>query len=442
MSVPSREADPSLNFDEFVNNIANHEAKLLTAALLLSDTEKLHTSSTLSAELVARQEPPVGWLIGSGVVVGYCRDSLVPSKVVSPLAITGRNGKPATSYRVTQGLLEPTLARSGFLLGWSLDHPELSVQQALGGSGGNNAQGPATRLGVYDKVLSLPKSPSIVELKESVGDMGYSHPREAFSIIMRMMCDAGTITMDSKKQEHNPMIVIEDPEFPRKRIELTSAETQAVYAAMKAVFLEGGHCDLDTLVERAAAIVPEASKVKIRNKLVSALGDGSKALPGIRRGDTTKHPDSSQTYISLDEDIAPAIRDLSHGLELVKDGQDLQSHTERLHDILHTPTDFTTLMAKARESSPHAAHRDKGRHMLLETITKIVEASDKPLTSKDVAGILRDEHSRLLTIQYTGELLQLLVKSGHAEKHTVTPNDGKRRKFNAYSVLAGQDQQD
>ncbi len=121
-------------FYTFLNYVGNHELKLLTGAIILTNPDTPHSATTLCQGLIDGQgkEEALAWNIKPPTPKKYCERSFIPSDFVTATEVEGKRGKLVPAYQADPTNLDAKLATIGTLFGWSLEHLDWSLQQTLG----------------------------------------------------------------------------------------------------------------------------------------------------------------------------------------------------------------------------------------------------------------------------------------------------------------------
>lgn len=162
-------------FNNLVNFIGNHEAKLYVAAVLASSPETVRTGYFLREEIREKQEPYPGWTPDEKTLSDYCSSDFAEIGVVEPRTGIGRNNKFTTGYRAVPSEAELLLGFSGIGLQWSLNHPDMSLQVVLGRTRSEGEfRSPQTRLDILRGLLDGPAAGmGTTEVREALTKTGY-----------------------------------------------------------------------------------------------------------------------------------------------------------------------------------------------------------------------------------------------------------------------------
>jgi len=132
MSVESLVPPAALSDEQFlhlVNGVINHEAKLLTGAIICARPDEWIKRTALRSAVISCQGKEPAWAVSKVLPTNYCDQSLGPSGVVTIGTVEGQGGQ-VKAARATEFGARWLLAFAGGTLEWGLEYPDASVQAA------------------------------------------------------------------------------------------------------------------------------------------------------------------------------------------------------------------------------------------------------------------------------------------------------------------------
>jgi hypothetical protein len=405
---------------EFINGASNHELKLLTTAVVLANPDFTYTATSLHRTMLERQgEEPV-WKFQQSTPKQYCDQSLEPIGAVITNTVIGERGRQVNGYRASPDHRQSKLALTGFLMGWSLRYPDLSLQQVYGPTASNsNVRSPQVRHQIYLALLTGDNGKDISNLYKSLEGAGYKY-RISINAQLDAMKDYGILTVASHKTDFDPLLRIDNAEYTHlsRHLNQTLPETQALYAAMQ-LLGSGQNVSVNELISAAKRIDTRIDEVTLRRKLINAVT--VKGYPGLTVVEKGKVPEGQSTIVELSDEDYDVISELCVGIENIKDGYNIDENVALAKTIISNPEQFAALVTKARKFSPARAGHESGREVLEDQLGNIV----KGLGDTTVAAA-RDElyqrHGRRLSARVVREILIDLADNGRVTSESYYKN--------------------
>lgn len=428
----AKESIENSDFLNFLNGAANHEAKLLSLAVMLSHPEKWYTTASISRELHQRQGEHLVWDMSPQTAFSYCKESLEPIGAVLKGNIKGKRLHEVTAYKANEDNLKHNLALTGFLLDWSLRYPDLSLQRVLGNTASvGSVRSPQVRYQIYLDLLTTGDIPAIEDIGQSLEGAGYVND-DSITRQVQVLRDTGIVDLHSKQMDYNPELKIIDPEFKHVVLKLEDRTpiTQAVYAAIKRLGADTT-ISLGNLIDNIGESNPALDKAEIRTKLVTAISSG-KGYTGLEIVPGTAVPQHQFSSVEFTDSAEAAILDLCQGLEALRDGYDLKKYASLASKLIQDPGTFSKLMEKAMKNSASYL-ASEGRAQLNDRIIKIVRQTGA-ITTRQVMETLKETSDRSIGLDSVRNVLNGLVKEGVL---SVGNGEGPRRakQTRIYSIL-------
>jgi len=419
------ETGPAEGFGEreffgFINGGANHELKLLTGAILLSNPEVPYSNSALSQELIGRQGEAVVWKVSSGTPAQYCNRSLEPIGAVVKTEVIGKKGKPVIGYQAEPLHREAKLACTGALLGWSLDYPDLSLQQSFGATQSSSmVRTPEIRYRVYTALLANRGGLTISDIFTSLKGEGYPN-YESMNTQLTRMQELGLVALRTTYGEDHA-VIIEHTSYDALfgTLEDAMAETQAAYAAIRQVG-QGETTSVNEIISKALEVDPAINATLLRSKLLSGLHFGG--YPGLA---VVGEPQTQRSAVTLAPKAKKPIRDLHKRLEAVRDGD--YSGIETATDIIGDTESFRTLVAKAKRFSPLVMGKALGHQLLESQLISIVSAPGG-VTVRQARNALITQYGRDIAGHTVRAALAAMVRHGKIASDTIAKSPHSKKK--------------
>jgi|GEM_PF-1854524 len=425
---------------DFLNGAGNHELKLLLSAIVLAYPEREFTENQANKELSQRQgEVPV-WPIGPKVSRQYFERSLEPIGAVVKRMAPGERGKVIPWYCADPEFREHKLALTGFLLNWSLDYQDDSLQQVYSGSmTSGEVHAPETRHELFRALLANDEGVSIRTLAEESfrGSLSDKTTLERHVNVIERHIDLletqGIVQKISKARNYDPLLEIIDPAFNHVALsqEDLRAETQALYTAMEQLG-QGTQLTATTLVEAAQRIDPSIDDVKLLGTIRGTLHsrDNRSWLPGLQQVGEAEISQSDMSSIRLEDRAHGMIADLTEGVDAIRHGVGLASWTSRAVEVINSQAAFSTLVQKARDASPYAI-KAEGATVVAERLFAIARGLGIATLDSLVTGY-ESEHGGSIRSQHIRLLMKRLVEQGEFRVEKVPARPHTKRLINRY----------
>jgi hypothetical protein len=397
------------DFYDFLNGAGNHELKLLTGAVILSHSDMIYTGSSLRRTLLERQGEPAVWSFQVSAPVQYCEQSLGPIGAVITTEVPGKRGKNVTGYRANELHREQKLALIGSLLGWSLDYPDISLQNVFGTTASSTrVRAPEVRHQIYMSLLTGDEGGTVSSISQALEGLGYRY-RPSINLQLMRMRELGLLEMGSSIGR-NPSVKINYIEYEALSSKLrdTLPETQATYTVIKNMGA-GQITSVNEIVSKALEINPTIDAILLRRKLLN--GVNVKGFPGLAIVEETSQQRST---VTLSPKTAGPITDLCERLEDVKDGA-LTNNAHEAYRIIGNIPDFRRLVAKAKQFSHAVAGRDLGREVLENQLVDVI-CSVGPSTVATAREELMDRHGREISSHMLRVILNKMADEGRIQQ--------------------------
>jgi hypothetical protein len=402
-------------YENIVNGLANHEAKLVTMAIVASHPDRAFSSSDIYTDVNGAQGASPGWRQAEGTSFGYLAKSLAPIGCVAKLHLD-TSAQPIEAYSATEFGKTTGLAASGALLDWSLRHENLSLQTILGTSQSrNNNRAPSMRLTLLQSILTAPDGVvSLVEMEEKYPHFDSRRARNSIR-------GGGTIFEYNSSHEsaYDPTFRIESSEYSGLRpFSSLQPARQAIYQGVR--LLSGRGIERSSIVELTsliAAEVPKADVVEVRQLLMQAVGHRNRReygeLPGLifeDRAISTGLGEGERTAIRIQAEHVEACKDLVKVFENLQSGRNALSYRNRARAIVASEELCALLMAKARSGSPRARALQRGTKAADEITRLLAAKSGQELFLEDIQKGLQENDIKLSRTTLRNALNQLALQ--------------------------------
>ncbi|MDB5175396.1 MAG: hypothetical protein JWM81_254 [Candidatus Saccharibacteria bacterium] len=428
------EALTEAQFSGLLNGMANHEAKLLTAAIVTGNPEQWFSRQQLYRELLSAQGQTPAWKVNRSAGGEYCSRSLVPSGAV----VVGEfedNGRSIAGYHATEFGAQWGLAWAGGLADWSLRHSNVSLQRLLSASHSpTDNRGPELRLQIFSDLLTAPSNEvSLMDIIDSVGrnrtDEGGRLNRHIHNLDKM-----GVLELNSKYFDFNPIFEILSPDFYHIQRDISDMQpaTQALYAAMGELFKgKGTEVSLETLVEVAANLAPEIPQYKLYQRAMPAASNVNH-FPNLVITDRNGAP-IARNVVSLKPEYRASITDLVETIEALRDPAKVADFAERGRALLGDSRACYALMEKGQRFSSRYLTTQNGGHDALGRLVVGIIRDSGPLTVSEVQEQLESQ-GRTLQRGTVGALLREVARQGSLEVSSVAVSPKTTRIIHRYSV--------
>lgn len=409
--------DDTLNL---VAGVGNHEMKALTL-LFLGQYHEAFDRHGMDAGFRAWLSPASVWKPAPGIPFGYCEQSLEPIGQVVKNPVIGPR-ETTVSYYLSDLGHRTGLALAGLLLDWSLQYPEVSLQNVFGPTySPHQARVMQYRLHVLAGLLTAPGGEaSTAELAgppSMVTDRKDYHTKLSnLDRASRGLERSGIVNAERVIQPDKTQYEILATDYPHKRPEPShSPVVDALHDFIRACqdknqrqFTYSECLDyITTDLEQAGGQLAGSA---IKAQLTSALGGHSvqnnvqyRLVPGIKRSATFSA--GHFTKVSLNETYRPALETLlnlvlavdAHDAGLMEQGQALAWR------ISNDEQQKARLIAKAYRFSPAA--KKLGRTGTSGQIVTNLATTTLALTTP---ALRQEPHDKFDTSLTPGSLKKLL----------------------------------
>lgn len=398
----------------FLDYVGNHEAKMLTAGIIFEQPDEQFTATDISKELLERQgDDPLWPDVKRSVGLGYCQRSLLPGNYVTSSMIPGLRGHEVEAFQAAEQGRETTLALVGAMLQWSLDHPDVSVQELLATTSSRREErSPQTRYKLYRTLLDASEDMTMLDVCTA---LGATEERDFHRVKLHLYAlrNAGFITIEEKKRDYSPLFKVNprDPTHQEPQLRRTSAGVKAVYEVLDAH--AGEIVSLDDLVSKVMATHPEVDPVETRHKIIrSVYGRNRSGFASLEALESQSMAERRFTAIRLNEDARPVIQSFHDVIEDVRQGDRLGYYTEQALVILNDEDLFAQLMGKATNASAYYAVAHEDNAVQDARILQLLQHAGALTTRSIVLQLNQETDQNPLTESRVIYRLQSLVRRG------------------------------
>ena len=430
----AREPLREIQLYDLLNGVGNHDAKLLTAAIILSDPNSAFTPQRLVNIFKEKQGEDIHWAPNSSIPLSYCERSLSPIGAVTKVAVEGYRHKPSIAFIASEFGTQFGLAFSGAILDWSLKYPDIPLQRVFGSTvSSGDTRSPKTRYLIYSEILTNPNpEASYVDFAKSLSS--YDVDEGLLGHQLRDMEQLGILTIRSKLREYNPAIRIVAPDYKpyHHTVDDLRPDYRLLVVAIDKLHAAGqADTDLNTLLAKCLELDPNANPIDLRRNFETSSHKNS---PAQLRAmvEVLDDQEGQLTTISLTIEYETAIAELIERLQGLLSDEDLEAYEKRALEILNNPSEFAQLVAKTVRFSNFINARTEGGINLqgkVKTILKnlgalsVREVQDQLAQSGDVYD------------RYTVRLiLDGLTRRDEVLAETVSPDPYKKNRVKKYQL--------
>ncbi len=379
--------EPALRFLDFVGN---HERKLGFAAVILAEPEKPHSAASIRDAYNDQQGSSTEWkLKRTGDMKEILEQCFVPGGVLRE--------DVAGKYRVNQEVQELYSSLSGFLTGWSLDNPDVSLQQLLGFTGSPGAvRCPRARFQIYGHLLEY-KNPRISRVAKIFRQIGYK-TAEGVERQIEVMKDAGLVDIEALAISG---LFVKLGELPSPRSALP--EVKALREMLQQ-FPEGSEMMLDEIMSQFRVYYPASDDVHVTfhdtvARYLKAYGHYLGLTP-LPRGN------GHISRVTIAEEIEEPVQDLFNGIQGQITNGPAKKHIAYARSLAqgNGQGDFGQLIAKGRLFSSHGSQMD-GKD-LKDDILKVL--TEEWVSVRAIRAAIK---SRKLSVIYLRKLLNKMARA-------------------------------
>jgi len=414
-----RAAEPfgERQFYDFLNGASNHELKLLTGAVILAYPDIAFSPALQRRALSDGQGDHEAWKIETSIPKNYCINSLEPIGAVVKTTIRGEQGALVTAFEAEPVHREVRLACIGTLLGWSLEYPDMSVQQVFGTTASHtNIRAPEMRYRSYTALLTGNDGGTVKSMFTSLEGKGYPNYANMYTQLIRMqelgIIDLGTI-------DQNPEISMHHASYRTliRGLENTFPAAQAAYAAIEQ-FGQGQTTSVNEVVDTALAINPTINSVELRTMLIDGINKKVYSDPEhIQRN-------PQRTAVTFAPAAKKPITELHERLEATRAGD--YTGVQTAEAILDDPQAFRSLVQKARSFSHLVKGKESGRKLLETQLVNLVTTTQGQ-SATELRDALKAQHGREIAERSLRDVLRDLVNSGKIAQDNVPKKPYSKR---------------
>lgn len=417
---------------DLVNGVGNHEAKLLTAAIVTSVPDDAFSSKRIENALVTGQGSEPAWTPDHKLGFKYGIGSLEPIGAVVKTTTEGRLGVvdalQATEFGATYGL-----PFSGALLDWSLRYPDLSLQKLLGKTGTTGTvRSPQMRYLIYSELLTTDDGAAMTDVVASLESYGLDY--HSIHGQIDDMEKLGLVHVDSQRKSYNPRIEISNPAYEHVAINFTDIrpEMQLIYKTIGTLYGTGSReVTLDALIKECQDLSPDVDPTILRTILVHGIRENSTGFGSrlkIHEDDVAEDP----TGITLKSELAKPVMDLCQRIENIRDGKNLDEYSLRAKEIIASKDDFKKLMAKAQTSSFSVKAQAEGGAGFRDRLEGLVKSMGA-VSVRQLAEHL-EANGETYHIESVRLALNSLVKQGRLDTGERKISNSKKAVIKVYSL--------
>lgn len=429
-------------FDDTVDLLSamgNHEAKIGTLLALGLDGN-MHSAYSMNTLVNGLQSRDGGWRVSGRGAFGYCLDSLDPIGYVVKGAVETSKGL-RDAYQISSYGKEFGIPLAGLLAGWSLRHPEVSLQQLLGPTQSKGERrAPETRVRVLAELITWGGNEPI-----AIADMidmdpadwqlpAYHTELSNIDTAARALARAGIVKIQSISDDNVREFEVVDPLPPNYKSRSDTRGILYKFAAQR--FAEGMPVfnfedAFDYVKSELKAAGVEMDDASIRRKLDKDLG-GEGSITGVdilstfNRGRHTRIVLNDQYRLAVEEliDIVNAVEDLD--LEVLELGNAVA------FDIVTNPELMSQLMGKAKEFSVSANKRPLSETKAI--VMSIISESEENLGREEITRLLEERSDRVVSSATIGVVLRALVKEGKLSTKVDRIDSSRKIRRKTYGV--------
>ncbi len=424
----------------FIDNVGNHEAKLLAAGVVALEPDTVFSEAMLASTMSAHQGDNKGWVQHGSIPGKYCHTGFTAAGLVQEQSVQGRKG-PMIAWQATElGVAE--LPVVGALTDWSLANPDISLQQVYGSSmSRTDLKSPEVRHSIYEVLLTSPgdNPPSVQEIAASIGD-----ERISAKVVRSQVLDMkalGILDVTSKfDDDYNPRFIITNPTLTHPGLEQheLSDESQIMYATLQAMYSgQQEQHSLADLLAVAQRLDPQADLRQVRRLFNHGVSEASSNLPGIQLAEG-QMPPQRHTAVSLSETYKQPVEDIFNRLDELQTEPGCEKYAAKADEIISNPVLFSRLMAKAKNFSPEYVGQQEGSEGLERRIGSVISALGNA-TVKDIRRQLESDGRRVGT-DTVRSVLSRLATRGVIDAEVVQPDPSKDAQVTMYRAAVQSDQ--
>lgn len=433
---PTPETEPFPNHlerMEWLNELGNHEGKLILATLFASQPEVPMSSRRMARAISQLQERPPAWPMSDGGLLTYCEGGLTHAGIVRRVS--------ATTYAGRKEVAAPLLAFSGAILGWSLDYPDISTQNIWGLSttaGTGSLGSPEVRHEIYAHLLHDP--PEGKTMAEIFHGFAANYSRTNISHQIERLSHLGVVNLVSKMAHYNPGFTLTGPaEYFDERLDSRSAatpEAEVLYRTLGE--LARGERTEYTLTDflNACAQVESAEPFSLAAVRKLFLQGHNQGRVGVRFHDTN---DLDYSNVTLRPEYVEPIADIISRIWSSGDPELAPLYAARARRIISSKSAMQQLMAKAKRFSRSRHWIEPSEELTSRLLNIIGELGDVSVTQ---AMGLVSSGDRAVDREPVSKVLRDLTKAGKLIAVKVQEDPSKSRRVYRYRLAPGSPDQE
>ena len=405
-AMPEQVGDEQLG--DLLAAIGNHENKALLSAAMIPN--KIYSRHDLEVLFNGMQgEEPV-WRVDSGLPFGYCLHSLAPIGLVTKELIdaeSGRVGFIKTEYGAGVGD-----ALAGHLLRYSLEHPDISLQQLFGRTSTNSAEGtrsPFGRIAIFGELLTRELPVRVSDLEASHGGSGTG----SISDHLRNLAKNKIIELENRSSS-DPIMEYGLGAEPLADLPLRPYQSSLpsdIREILSELLVTKG-LDATITTHKILEIIRDRSEYldSDQDKLMRRINQTMRFF--VESGMAKKVGSFTQTDRSVIRMSGQQAHVMNDCMELIYKFQEgspdfLEVGREQARVISSDTNAVATLIAKARQVSPYANRKsDEERAALIKSVL----ANNPSATVKDIEENIANSHILISPYSVRRSLRELEAK--------------------------------
>lgn len=430
------------NSETFVNllNYAGNDERKLLILLSLNDSDQALGKTELYRKLEEKCDQNIPGDLSAPFQ--FCQSSLVKAGLVQPKKATalkfGKYPMEVSGFEITQHGKELGVPFAGALLEWSLNNPNLSLDQVLGHTGGNfDARAPYISYStLYDLVTSPenPSGPSIVNLNPEPG-ISYKSSQNAIDRFKQV----NIVDVESSFHENKRQFRIITPKYiegERKRsFENLKEETKILFRSFEAAYKVKDLWGQDEFLRLVNEINPNLDENTVKNiriRLENALAPQSYNLNGVIEDVSGKIYEGS-SKVSLKAEKQTAVEKLVTIIDQFSDTDSLSvdKYITVAEAIYDDTNKVSSLYNKGYENSNQAVTDEKFERRIIN----IIRSSGELATTASITKEYSAESGRKINPQTVRSLLNDLISRDVISYEVLPKSKLKQQPVRHYSVV-------
>lgn len=413
---------------DIVSGVGNHEAKALLM-IYLGDNPGPMRLTDMGRGFQDFIGDETEWQPNRTQAFNYCRSSFESVGQVAAGEVE-HEGKWYKAYSISEQGQELGVPLAGMLLKWSVDNPDISLQQIFGSTrSAGKTRAPQSRAELIMELLTAPEQGlSITDIAitngEVNGERGYHNRLTNIRTAAEALEKHGFVTVERVSEGNIRQFLVEDPTKPESTYP-RGAVTNAVYDFLQERF-EGEEAlfNYEECLEGVLGTLSHSGKdfdeADIRAELSLLLGSRLTSLPGVKRLGTFNR--GAHTRVTINEEHREALEDLANILMIVDGGDEtlLAEGRKAAREIAGNFELKGKLMSKARRFSPNVGSQPI-EQTAKEVTTLLLEAGGSHDTDA-IGGLYKERYSRSLSKQALQLVMRRLIEE---EKITVEKGRAK-----------------